>query len=57
MIAKILAGRPKGLEDAGALWRAHGEELDLDRIESLLRLLEEALGQSDLLPTLRSIRR
>lgn len=57
MIAKILAGRPKDVEDAHALWRAHGEELDLDRIESLLRLLEEALGQSDLLPTLRSIRR
>lgn len=57
VIAKILAGRPKDVEDARALWRAHGNDLDLERIESVLRLLEEALGQSDLLPTLHSIRR
>jgi Nucleotidyltransferase of unknown function (DUF6036) len=55
VVAKILAGRPKDMEDARALWRAHGSELDLGRIERLLRLLEEALGQSDLLPALRSI--
>jgi hypothetical protein len=57
VIAKILAGRPKDVEDARTLWRAHGDELDRERIESVLRLLEEALGQSDLLPTLHSIRR
>lgn len=56
LIAKILAGRPKDVEDARALWRAHGRELDSERIESILRLLEEALGQSDLLPTLSSVR-
>jgi predicted nucleotidyltransferase len=57
VVAKILAGRPKDMEDARGLWQAHGSELDLERIERLLRLLEEALGQSDLLPALRSIQR
>jgi hypothetical protein len=57
LIAKILAGRPKDLEDAAALWRAHGPELDANRIEGLLRLLQEALAQSDLLAAFERIRR
>lgn len=56
VVAKVLAGRPKDIEDARALWRAHRNDLDADRIESVLRLLEEALGQSDLLPAFRSFR-
>lgn len=56
VIAKILASRPKDVEDARALWRAHGGALDAGRIESLLRLLEEALGQSDLVPVFEAIR-
>lgn len=55
VVAKILAGRPKDVEDARGLWHAHGGELDRDRIERLLRLLEQALGQSDLVPAFRSI--
>ncbi|HET8773121.1 MAG TPA: hypothetical protein VFP80_05000 [Thermoanaerobaculia bacterium] len=31
---------------------ARRDELDLDRVRSLLQLLEQALGQSDLLPAL-----
>jgi hypothetical protein len=57
IIAKVLAGRPKDIEDARGLWRAHRDDLDTERIESSLGLLEEALGQSDLLPTLDAIRR
>ena len=57
VIAKILAGRPKDLEDARGLWRTRGAALDKARIEGLLRLLEEALGQSDLLPAFDAIRR
>ena len=57
VIAKILAGRPKDIEDASGLWRIRGAELDAARIESVLRLLEGALGQSDLLPAFESIRR
>ncbi len=56
MIAKILAGRPKDIEDASGLWRIRGHELDATRIETVLHLLEEALGQSDLLPVFESMR-
>lgn len=55
MIAKILAGRPKDLDDAHSLWRVHGGALDAERIRRTLRLLEEALSQSDLLPSFESI--
>lgn len=50
IVAKVLAGRPKDYEDASALWRLHGKELNADRIRTTLRLLEEALTQSDLVP-------
>lgn len=56
VIAKVLAGRPKDLEDARSLWRIRGQELDADRIHRTLRLLEEALSQSDLVPSFESIR-
>jgi uncharacterized nucleotidyltransferase DUF6036 len=56
MVAKILAGRPKDIEDARGLWRARGSEMDASRIASTLRLLEEALAQSDLVPAFESIR-
>ena len=57
IVAKVLAGRPKDLDDAGALWRLHGRSLDADRIRQTLRLIEEALGQSDLLPSFERIAR
>jgi hypothetical protein len=49
---KILSGRPKDLEDVAALLVAQRGTLDLDMTRSTLRLLEEALEQSDLLPLL-----
>jgi hypothetical protein len=52
----VLAGRPKDLEDARNLWRILGQALNADRIETTLRLLEEALDQSDLVPSFESIR-
>jgi len=57
IIAKVLAGRPKDLADARGLWRARGQEIDAARIGSILKLLEEALGQSDLTPAFEAIRR
>jgi hypothetical protein len=57
IIAKVLAGRPKDLGDARGLWRARGHEMDIARIASVLRLLEEALSQSDLTPAFDAIRR
>ena len=57
MVAKILAGRPKDLEDAQSLWRVHGPGLDDSRIRGMLGSLEEALGQSDLVSGFQSISR
>lgn len=56
IIAKVLAGRPKDLEDARGLWRLRGRNLDAGRIRRTLTLLEAALSQSDLLPSFESIR-
>ena len=55
IIAKILAGRSKDLDDVASLWRLHRNVLDVDRILGTLRLLEEALNQSDLLPEFNAI--
>ena len=55
LIAKVLAGRPKDIEDARSLWRLHGSDIDRRRIRRVLRLLEEALGQSDLVSGFESI--
>ena len=49
---KILAGRPKDLDDAKGMLRARSEEIDLDHVRRMLQLLEEALSQSDLIPRL-----
>ena len=57
IIAKVLAGRPKDIEDARGVWAIHGATLDAGRIETVLRQLEEALGQSDLSPAFQSIKR
>jgi hypothetical protein len=48
MIAKVLAGRPKDLEDVAALWRLHRASVDANRIRATLQLLEEALARNDL---------
>jgi hypothetical protein len=53
--AHILAGRPKDLDDAAALWRLHGAGFDEARIRGVLAELESALSQSDLLPALEQI--
>ena len=55
VIAKILAGRPKDMEDARSLWRVHSSSADRRRVVRLLRLLEEALGQSDLVSGFEAI--
>ena len=55
VIAKILAGRPKDIDDARSLWRLRGSSVDRRRIRRVLRLLEEALGQGDLVSGFESI--
>ena len=52
---KILAGRPKDLDDAKGMLRARSEEIDLDHVRRMLELLEEALSQSDLIPQLEQL--
>lgn len=47
VIMKILAGRPKDVEDMRAIVAAYRDGLDIDHIERTLTTLEEALGQSD----------
>ena len=55
LVAKVLAGRPKDIEDARSLWRLRGSHIDRRRIRRVLRLLEEALGQSDLVSGFEAI--
>ena len=49
---KVLAGRAKDVEDVVTLLRVQKENVDLTHVRKTLRLLESALGQSDLLPLL-----
>lgn len=56
IIAKVLAGRPKDVSDAAALWRLHGPALDGERLRHTLQQLEEALGQSDLVRSFDALR-
>lgn len=55
VIAKVLAGRSKDLDDARALWRLHERQMDPRRIRRILQLLEEALSQSDLVSSFDAI--
>jgi hypothetical protein len=50
IVTKVLAGREKDIEDVRGVLSERGATLDVDRIRATLRLLEDALGQSDLMP-------
>lgn len=50
IVTKILAGRPKDIEDIRGVIHERKDSLDVARIRAVLRLLERALTQSDLLP-------
>lgn len=50
VILKVLAGRPKDLDDLASLLRVQRPTIDEARVRKVLGLLEQALGQSDLLP-------
>ncbi len=55
MVLKVLAGRAKDLEDVAMLLQAQGSAVDRAHVRRVLGLLEEALGQSDLLATFEQI--
>jgi Nucleotidyltransferase of unknown function (DUF6036) len=50
VVTKLLAGRPKDVEDARTILDERHGQLDLARVKSLLGLLEQALSRSDLIP-------
>jgi predicted nucleotidyltransferase len=50
IIAKVLAGRPKDMEDIRSVIHERRASLDVERIRQILSILEQALGQSDLVP-------
>lgn len=52
IVTKLLAGREKDIEDVRGVLSERGSTLDLGRIRMTMRLLEDALGQSDLTPVL-----
>lgn len=52
LVMKVLAGRPKDIEDVVAVLRARHGQLDLDRPRTILRALEGALGRGDLVSVL-----
>ncbi len=56
VILKVLAARPKDLDDVAALLRVQGERIDDTRVRHVLALLEGALGQSDLISEFERLR-
>ena len=50
IVTKILAGRPKDLDDIRGVLSERGDSLDVAQTRRTLEMLEDALGQSDLLP-------
>jgi len=52
IVTKVLAGRTKDLGDVRGILVAQGEALDLQRVRTLIHVLEAAIDQSDLLPCL-----
>jgi hypothetical protein len=48
VVTKVLAGRPKDLEDVRGILRQTGARLESERVRSLLESLEAALDRSDL---------
>jgi predicted nucleotidyltransferase len=55
VVAKILAGRAKDLDDIQGVLRERLADLDLTWIRTTLAQLEDALGQSDLVPLFEDI--
>jgi hypothetical protein len=55
IVMKILAGRPKDLEDVRGVLSAKMRPIDVAQIRETLGLLERALDQSDLLPVFEDL--
>jgi hypothetical protein len=55
IVMKVLAGRPKDVDDVMAISAAYGEDLDRRYVEGTLAILEQALSQGDLLRVWREV--
>jgi hypothetical protein len=55
IVTKVLAGRPKDIEDVRGIVHERRASLDEGRVRRTLGLLEQALGQSDLLPAFERV--
>jgi hypothetical protein len=56
IVMKLLAGRDKDLDDVTAILAARGTVLDVKYVRTTLTMVEEALGQSDLVPIWERLR-
>jgi len=54
VVMKVLADRPKDIEDVVTLLRVQKSRIDRARVSHVLTMLESALGQSDLIPAFES---
>ena len=54
VVMKVLAGRPKDVDDVIAIVAAQERTLDFGYVRGTLDTLERAIGQSDLLPALEA---
>lgn len=54
IVMKVLAGRPKDVDDVTAVVAAYATRLDRAYIEATLSALEQGLGQSNLRPAFRA---
>jgi hypothetical protein len=52
VVMKVLAGRPKDMDDVVAVLAAQASSMDLEYVRDTVAALEAALGQSDLMPAL-----
>lgn len=50
VIGKVLAGRPKDLEDVRGILHQQRDHLDVERIRGVLAAIEQALSRGDLVP-------
>lgn len=50
IVTKLLAGREKDIEDVRGVLSERGSALDVNQIRTTVAMLEDALGQSDLMP-------
>ena len=55
MAMKVLAGRPRDLDDVAAIARVRRNDLDLEKVRRTLHLLERALDRRDLVSELERV--